>query len=67
MESGGVPGSVHVSQDTFMNLTCLDDYQVDDGDGASRSSFLKEKNVTTYLLKAKVDPNSLNLNLIAAT
>ncbi len=64
MESGGVPGFVHVSQDTYNNLTCLEDYQVTEGNGASRSSFLKDKNVTTYLLKSKYDPqDSLNLNL----
>lgn len=67
MESGGVPGSVHISHETFQNLTCLDEYQVHDGNGAARSSFLREKNVTTYLLKPKIELDESNFNLLASS
>ena len=67
MESGGVPGSVHISHDTYQNLTCLDEYQVLEGNGASRSTFLREKKVTTYLLRPKVEQDSSNFNILAST
>ncbi|KAL0271987.1 UNVERIFIED_CONTAM: hypothetical protein PYX00_005133 [Menopon gallinae] len=49
MESGGVPGRVHISKTT---LECLRDaYEVEPGDGGSRDSYLKEHNIETFLIK----------------
>lgn len=59
MESGGVPGYVHISHETFNYLTGLEDYQVIEGNGSTRDSFLKERKVTTYLLKPKIEENCL--------
>jgi hypothetical protein len=64
MESGGIPGSVHISHETYINLTGIDQYHVVEGNGAERSSFLKEKNVTTYLIKPKVENESNSLHLL---
>ncbi|XP_055845883.1 adenylyl cyclase 78C isoform X2 [Episyrphus balteatus] len=49
MESGGIPGRVHISEAT---LKCLNDtYEVEPGDGGSRDNHLKHLNVNTYLIK----------------
>ncbi|XP_058455823.1 adenylyl cyclase 78C [Malaya genurostris] len=49
MESGGVPGRVHISEAT---LNCLNDtYEVEPGNGSSRDSHLKMMNIKTYLIK----------------
>lgn len=48
MEAGGVPGMVHITQSTF---DCLhDEYEVQEGNGAERNSYLREKNVKTYFI-----------------
>ncbi|XP_076753507.1 adenylyl cyclase 78C isoform X1 [Xylocopa sonorina] len=53
LESGGIPGRVHISEDT---LNCLNDvYEVEPGNGAERDNYLKERNVVTYLIK-QVEP-----------
>uniref|UniRef100_A0A182QB28 adenylate cyclase n=1 Tax=Anopheles farauti TaxID=69004 RepID=A0A182QB28_9DIPT len=49
MESGGVPGRVHISEAT---LRCLNDtYEVEPGNGGSRDSHLKMMNIKTFLIK----------------
>lgn len=49
MESGGVPGRVHISEAT---LKCLNDaYEVEPGDGGSRDNHLKMLNIKTFLIK----------------
>uniref|UniRef100_A0AAG5CQR2 adenylate cyclase n=1 Tax=Anopheles atroparvus TaxID=41427 RepID=A0AAG5CQR2_ANOAO len=49
MESGGVPGRVHISEAT---LKCLNDtYEVEPGHGGSRDSHLKMMNIRTFLIK----------------
>ncbi|KAL9907889.1 uncharacterized protein ACN427_003810 isoform 2-T5 [Glossina fuscipes fuscipes] len=48
MESGGIPGRVHITKET---LTCLDgDYEVEVGKGAERNSYLKDHQIETYLI-----------------
>ncbi|TSY83949.1 Adenylate cyclase type 2 [Bagarius yarrelli] len=50
MESGGIPGRVHITEETLGNLGGA--YQVEDGNGASRDSALEGRK--TYLV---IDPN----------
>ncbi|XP_047008322.1 adenylate cyclase type 4 isoform X2 [Ictalurus punctatus] len=53
MESGGVPGRVHITEETLGNLGGA--YQVEEGNGASRDSALEGRK--TYLV---IDPNTQN-------
>ncbi|XP_012222680.1 adenylyl cyclase 78C isoform X3 [Linepithema humile] len=53
LESGGIPGRVHISADT---VKCLNDaYEVEPGYGSERDNYLKDRNVVTYLIK-QVEP-----------
>ncbi|XP_028812214.1 adenylate cyclase type 7 isoform X2 [Denticeps clupeoides] len=51
MESGGLPGRVHITEATLKHLNKA--YEVEEGNGHLRDSFLKELNVCTYLV---IDP-----------
>ncbi|XP_051981336.1 adenylate cyclase type 4-like [Xyrauchen texanus] len=51
MESGGVPGRVHITEETLGHLD--GQYQVEEGNGGSRDSSLKGRK--TYLV---IDPNT---------
>lgn len=64
MESGGVPGRVHISEAT---LKCLNDaYEVEPGDGGSRDNHLKMLNIKTYLIK-RTDPLRFVLTFFSKT
>ncbi|XP_070504535.1 adenylate cyclase type 6 isoform X3 [Chironomus tepperi] len=51
MESGGIPGRVHITKET---LACLNNhYDVEDGHGDERNSYLKDHQIKTYLIIPK--------------
>nr|XP_020481754.1 adenylate cyclase type 7 isoform X1 [Labrus bergylta] len=61
MESGGLPGRVHITEATLKHLNKA--YEVEVGNGHSRDSYLKELNVQTYLV---IDPRSKDPSLNSA-
>ncbi|KAM9408922.1 adenylate cyclase type 7 isoform 2-T3 [Pholidichthys leucotaenia] len=56
MESGGLPGRVHITEATLKHLNKA--YEVEEGNGHLRDPYLKELNIRTYLV---IDPRSLNI------
>ncbi|MED6277118.1 Adenylate cyclase type 3 [Characodon lateralis] len=61
MESGGIPGRVHISQST--NDSLHGEFEVEPGNGGERCEYLLEKGIETYLvLKPKLEANGLNGN-----
>ncbi|MEQ2224515.1 Adenylate cyclase type 3 [Ilyodon furcidens] len=61
MESGGIPGRVHISQSTKDSLH--GEFEVEPGNGGERCEYLLEKGIETYLvLKPKLEANGLNGN-----
>uniref|UniRef100_A0A3Q2P625 Adenylate cyclase type 3 n=1 Tax=Fundulus heteroclitus TaxID=8078 RepID=A0A3Q2P625_FUNHE len=59
MESGGIPGRVHISQSTKDSLH--GEFEVEPGNGGERCEYLLEKGIDTYLvLKPKQEANGLN-------
>lgn len=60
MESGGIPGRVHITKET---LDCLNGhYEIEDGHGEERNSYLKDHQIQTYLIVPK---ESLRYNAVA--
>ncbi|MED6238548.1 hypothetical protein ATANTOWER_024384 [Ataeniobius toweri] len=55
MESGGLPGRVHITEETLQHLN--EAYEVEDGDGESRNSHLNGRK--TYLVMDPNKPNSV--------
>ncbi|KAJ8382516.1 hypothetical protein SKAU_G00032940 [Synaphobranchus kaupii] len=53
MESGGLPGRVHITEETLKHLGAA--FQVEEGNGASRDAYLQGRN--TYLI---IDPQNQN-------
>ncbi|KAK7170357.1 hypothetical protein R3I94_000548 [Phoxinus phoxinus] len=60
MESGGLPGRVHITEATLKHLNKA--YEVEEGNGHLRDPYLKELNIKTYLV---IDPRSKDLSLMA--
>ncbi|TRY90877.1 hypothetical protein DNTS_021953 [Danionella cerebrum] len=60
MESGGLPGRVHITEATLKHLNKA--YEVEDGNGQLRDPYLKELNIKTYLV---IDPRSKDSSLMA--
>ncbi|XP_029282918.1 adenylate cyclase type 7 isoform X1 [Cottoperca gobio] len=58
MESGGLPGRVHITEATLKHLNKA--YEVEDGNGHLRDLYLKELNIQTYLV---IDPRSKDPSL----
>uniref|UniRef100_A0A8C9ZWD1 Adenylate cyclase type 7 n=1 Tax=Sander lucioperca TaxID=283035 RepID=A0A8C9ZWD1_SANLU len=58
MESGGLPGRVHITEATLKHLNKA--YEVEDGGGNLRDPYLKELNIQTYLV---IDPRSKDPSL----
>lgn len=51
MESGGIPGRVHITKET---LQCLNNhYEIEDGNGIERNSYLKDHQIQTFLIVPK--------------
>ncbi|KAJ0181433.1 hypothetical protein K1T71_003518 [Dendrolimus kikuchii] len=57
MESGGLPGRVHISSITYEYLRGA--FEVEPGEGGTRDSFLKEHDITTYLIKSTEEPKPM--------
>ncbi|XP_042247128.1 adenylate cyclase type 3-like isoform X1 [Thunnus maccoyii] len=61
MESGGIPGRVHISQSTKESLH--GEFELEPGNGGERCEYLLEKGIETYLvLVPKETENKLNGN-----
>uniref|UniRef100_A0A3Q2G4E7 Adenylate cyclase type 7 n=1 Tax=Cyprinodon variegatus TaxID=28743 RepID=A0A3Q2G4E7_CYPVA len=58
MESGGLPGRVHITEATLKHLNKA--YEVEEGNGHLRDPYLSELNIQTYLV---IDPRSKDPSL----
>lgn len=63
MESSGLPGRVHISNATLRFLN--DEFEVTEGDGASREEALRLANIKTYFIDFVKKPVSI-FRLVAA-
>uniref|UniRef100_A0A4W3K9J9 Adenylate cyclase type 7 n=1 Tax=Callorhinchus milii TaxID=7868 RepID=A0A4W3K9J9_CALMI len=58
MESGGLPGRVHITESTWDHLN--KEYEVEEGNGHQRNSYLKDLNIKTYLVIDPRKPKHVN-------
>ena len=56
MESGGLPGRVHISEKTLSFLN--GEFEVEDGDGASREEAIRLASIKTYFIVRVIKPVS---------
>ena len=56
LESGGIPGQIHVSKATLDALTRK--YIFEDGNGGSRDQYLADNHIETYLIQGLQDSNA---------
>ncbi|XP_071108641.1 adenylate cyclase type 5-like [Haliotis cracherodii] len=49
MEAGGLPGRVHITEDTLHSLNSF--YEVEEGRGGERNNYLLDHAIKTYLIK----------------
>ncbi|KAK7133949.1 hypothetical protein R3I94_015716 [Phoxinus phoxinus] len=58
MESGGIPGRVHISQST---KDCLHgEFELEEGSGGERCEYLLEKGIDTYLVRLSKETHKTN-------
>ncbi|XP_050418343.2 adenylate cyclase type 5 isoform X2 [Patella vulgata] len=55
MEAGGLPGRVHITEETLSYLQ--GDYEVEPGNSWERSTYLRAHGIVTYLIKPHDTPN----------
>ncbi|KAL0165126.1 hypothetical protein M9458_040879, partial [Cirrhinus mrigala] len=58
MESGGIPGRVHISQSTMDFLH--GEFELEEGNGGERCEYLLEKGIETYLVLVSKDTPKTN-------
>ncbi|XP_073948360.1 adenylate cyclase type 8-like [Choristoneura fumiferana] len=54
MESGGLPGRVHISAATLQYLNGA--FEVEPGEGETRDPYIREQGITTYLIHSSEQP-----------
>ncbi|KAL8592118.1 hypothetical protein ACOMHN_033489 [Nucella lapillus] len=52
MEAGGVPGRIHITEDTLHFLNGY--FDVEPGNGRERNDYLRDHNIKTYFIKANI-------------
>ncbi|XP_049887711.1 adenylyl cyclase 78C [Pectinophora gossypiella] len=57
MESGGLPGRVHISAATLESLNNA--FEVEPGEGYNRDPYIREQNLVTYLIKTTEQPRRM--------
>ncbi|XP_071744733.1 adenylyl cyclase 78C isoform X2 [Lepeophtheirus salmonis] len=61
MESGGIPGRVHISKSSYDNLNGA--YEVEPGHGGSRDQVLSDNNVETFLIVGPTTKTNIISNM----